>query len=183
MLSNREQDYVQMGVGYYVAGRSAYLNGFLPVTANLFHHGFEMLLKAKLIQIGFPPEKLRTQFGHELWQVWLEFKRLTNDATLDSCDLVVRGLDQWEDIRYPAFPGGKGLAMMGALLKEHRTDFSNQHVGPSSSYLIVLEEIDDLFEIIVRAFPLGPAFIRTLLIHGSAKADYEQENRHQIPLV
>jgi hypothetical protein len=39
---------IQHGLQYYVAGRFATSNGFIPVSANLLHHGVELLLKACL---------------------------------------------------------------------------------------------------------------------------------------
>jgi hypothetical protein len=180
--STNEHQYVTIGLHYYVAGRRAYLNGFLPVTANLFHHGFEMLFKAILIRDGVAPADLKSpKFGHDLLKLWPEYKRLTNEPGLDQYDDVVNGLDHWEDIRYPGFPGGRSVAINGALLKEHRVHTSTHSPATTSTYVIVLEEMDELFQVIVRTFPLGPLFLRSLLHRDRATADYEQENRHQIP--
>ena len=43
------RQFVAAGVQYYIAARGAALAGLMPVSGNLFHHAFEMLLKAGII--------------------------------------------------------------------------------------------------------------------------------------
>jgi hypothetical protein len=72
--------------------------------------------------------------------------------------------------------------MMGALLKAQPASVSSQPPAHATSHVIVLEAMDELFEAVVRTFALSPTFLRSLLHRDRATQDYEQENRHPIPL-
>jgi hypothetical protein len=189
LLSAHSYQYTQIGVEYYVLARQGYLSGFLPVGPNLFHHTFEMLFKAELIEVGTPPKKVWNNYRHDLKKLWPDFKALAKGMPnspapqLHTFDPLIDQLHAWEDIRYPTFPSGKGVAMRGMLRKAD----VNQSVGGSaaaqtSEYVINLEAMDELFSAVVAAAPFGCAFIRShLAVHRGALEIYERKNLHPIP--
>src|SRR5207248_1110944 len=114
------------GVQQYVAGRHALICGY-EAAASLFHQGFELLLKADLLEPvyqrhaggwahGTVQQKdaavqryneeadrlLRRRIGHDLWRAWRLVKAIHGAAAnLDRLDPVVRGLNRWWLLRYP----------------------------------------------------------------------------------
>jgi hypothetical protein len=92
--------YLKIGIQYYVAGRSATFACFAPVAGNLFHHAIEMLLKCFLLQ-RYSAQQLKSRFGHDLEPLWTEFKREAKDSMLDRFDTLVSALNKMEDLRYP----------------------------------------------------------------------------------
>jgi hypothetical protein len=46
----QERQFVSASIQYYVAARGSAIAGFMPVSGNLFHHAFEMLLKTGIIR-------------------------------------------------------------------------------------------------------------------------------------
>jgi hypothetical protein len=189
VLSTHSHQYVEIALDYYVLARQGYVSGFLPVGPNLFHHAFEMLFKAQLVEIGTSPEDIWKTYGHHLTKLWSAFKAAAKGMPgspapqLDGLDPLINELDAWEDIRYPTFPGGKGVAMRGSLRKGD----VNQSVGGSvgrqaSEYVINLESMDELFAAVVAAAPFGCAFIRShFAVHRGALEGYERDNQHPIP--
>ena len=66
MVSGREdEEFMKLGVQYYVAARSAVMAKLLPVCGNLYHHSLEMFLKAGLSRhITLDDLKHPRKFGH-----------------------------------------------------------------------------------------------------------------------
>jgi hypothetical protein len=66
MVSSREdEEFMKLGVQYYVAARSAVMAHLLPVCGNLYHHSLEMFLKAGLSR-HLSLRDLQNRFGHRL---------------------------------------------------------------------------------------------------------------------
>jgi len=188
MLSTRETEYIDIGLQYYVMARQAYLCGFVPVGPNQFHHAFEMLLKAKFIEVGQAPEDLKKKYGHSLTKLWTDFKGVAKGMPagpapqLAPHDSLVSQVHAWEDVRYPNFPAGTSVVMSGSLRKDHVNESSGPAAKGASRYKINLEAMDELFAAVVAAWPLSPSYIRSWLsVHRGALEIYERENQHPIP--
>jgi hypothetical protein len=59
------QFFVENGLQYYIAGRSGYFIGLLPVAANLLHQATEMMMKGALAKKGATLEQLK-ELDHNL---------------------------------------------------------------------------------------------------------------------
>jgi hypothetical protein len=65
MPTRVDEEFMKLGVQYYVAARSAAWAGLLPVCGNLYHHTLEMFLKAGLSR-KYSLRELQKKFGHRL---------------------------------------------------------------------------------------------------------------------
>src|SRR5689334_128947 len=66
-----DEEFMKLGVQYYVAARSAVMAQLLPVCGNLYHHSLEMFLKAGLSRhITLDDLKNQRKFGHDLRKLW-----------------------------------------------------------------------------------------------------------------
>src|SRR5206468_4798728 len=92
--------YLRIGIQYYVTGRAAVFAGFIPLPGNLFHHAIEMLLKYFLGE-KYTAEQFKDDFGHDLKKLWRHFKNHANDSALSRFDGVVSTLNRFEELRYP----------------------------------------------------------------------------------
>ncbi|MCI0370852.1 MAG: hypothetical protein L0214_05610, partial [candidate division NC10 bacterium] len=99
MSTDWAEQFLTLGVQYYVAGRSAALARLIPVSANLLHHAVEMILKGA-ISAHATPEKVRSH-GHRLPEVWATFKEHYEDGQLGEFDPLITQLHAFEEIRYP----------------------------------------------------------------------------------
>jgi len=140
VLSTRETEYIDIGLQYFVMARQAYLCGFMPVGPNLFHHAFEMLFKAKFIELGQAPEDLRKNYGHSLAKLWPDFKTVATGFPVGSApplerfDPLMSQVHAWEDVRYPNFPAGTAVVMSGSLRQNHVNETTGEAVKAASKY-------------------------------------------------
>jgi hypothetical protein len=119
---------VEYGVHYYLAGRYSMCARFTLTAGNQMHHAVELLLKACLAMGDRWQEILRyghpKSYGHDLEKLWAAFKERNPDPALLAHDALIKGLNKFEDIRYP-----ENLIQGGAMLSvglyevpaEHRT--------------------------------------------------------------
>jgi hypothetical protein len=92
--------FMDRGVQYYVAARSAAWAGLLPVCGNLYHHSVEMFLKGSLSQT----QSLNTlkNLSHKLIHIWEAFKaEFPSSAGLQQFDAAIADIAEFEEIRYP----------------------------------------------------------------------------------
>src|ERR1700694_886065 len=102
MSARREdEEFLKLGVQYYVAARSAAWAGLLPVCGNLYHHALEMFLKAGLSRKHLLSELRSNKFGHKLINTWDAFKADFPSPALAQFDMTISDIDDFEDIRYP----------------------------------------------------------------------------------
>ena len=76
MTAREDEEFLNLGIQYYAAARSAVLAGLLPVFGNLYHHAIEAFLKARLSQ-KFTLKQLKDEkqgAGHKLPLLWNSFK-------------------------------------------------------------------------------------------------------------
>src|SRR5579872_7117959 len=98
--SRLEEEFLRLGLQYYLAGRSAARAGLVPIYGNLLHHAIEMLMKAALAR-KFSAPTLKKQFGHALPKTWSVFKTIFPKSDFSGFDTTVRALHEFEEIRYP----------------------------------------------------------------------------------
>jgi hypothetical protein len=148
-------------VEYYVTGRFAALNN-LQVAPNLFHHAVEMLAKFQLLR-GFRDDRLATEmekykqkpYRHNLHSLWPAFKAEVSCPSLDSFDAVVDDMNRWERLRYGGFPVGFPTTMVFMRRRPRKT----RSVEPQDKYVLVLEDIDELFTEMVIASRISSTFL------------------------
>jgi hypothetical protein len=195
--------FIDFSVKYYVIARAAFfLPGYVPPSANLFHHALEYLFKygwlAAEIEAqyaGDPPlntkperdafvtfmdgkqQQMANTFGHNLPTIWSAFKAATGVATLSQFDDVVANLQRWEAVRYPWFPAG--AQQMRTFV--HKADRSGSSGSvPMDEYALCLEAMDELYAAAFLAAGLNPGALRGRLLHGPSGAAYDRENDHRL---
>jgi len=203
----RPHEFFRVGIQYYVAGRHALLSGHETVAGNLFHQGFEMILKADLLKplyeqhspgwtTGTSQQKavavqqytnaadqlLAKDLRHDLPKVWSRFKLVHPSAQLDPFDGLIRDLHKWWTLRYPGFPAGLGTQMTTSKVKTGRPVATSS--TPVDAYDLCLEDMDELLMVIapltytVHAIQLAVGGRR---LGASPGLDaYERENLHKL---
>jgi hypothetical protein len=91
--------FLVIGSQYFAHARYSSEQFYLPVSATLFHHAIEMLLKGYLCH-GKSSAELK-KIGHNLSALWDLFKKEIGEPTLSSFDAAIRELDKVELLRYP----------------------------------------------------------------------------------
>ena len=87
------------GAQYFAHARYSAQFFYLPVSATLFHHAIEMLLKGYLVEHKTLNE-LKI-LGHNLKKLWNEFKNYNDNLDLAHFDKAIMQLDKVELLRYP----------------------------------------------------------------------------------
>ena len=161
MAIDEKEAFCELALQYLVTARFAALTACLmPVSGNLYHHAIEMLLKGCL---GSNTSLMDLKkFGHNLSDLWAEFKQTTGDQTLDRFDQTIVDLDRFEKIRYPDAIISKGM-IIGINIKHD----PRPHIGAKGSstpyYQIVTEVIDELVKFIFGKTTWNPRFFTTSL--------------------
>lgn len=169
-----DDQYLTIGVQYYVVARSASFGYLIPVAGNLFHHAIEMFLKFLLLKY-YSPGWLWREFMHDLKKLWKEYKSRTNDASLAQYDDLISSLDKIEELRYPK----KGYQFFIDFRKEYYSHSKGPIMKGMKEYRLNLEQIDQFVkELLMNR--VNPDWIKNLLFHGDAKAQYEKDNLHII---
>jgi hypothetical protein len=152
--------FARLAVQYFIAGRTAAIHRLIPVLGNLLHHAVEMSLKAALAS-SHTLAQLKG-LGHSLPKLWHAFVAAYPSADAPRYRAVIDDLHRFEELRYPDSILVNGAKMQLVL---HRA-----HVGPPSpspsgvpSYLLVLEDVDELEEAIFSAMNLSPKFLSSSL--------------------
>jgi hypothetical protein len=147
---------------YYVTGRFAALNNLL-VAGNLLHHAVELLAKFQLLRrvpdgrLGQEVTRLaRKPYRHDLHILWSDFKADVGRSSLDRFDAVVADLNRWEDLRYGGYPMGIPTTMSFMMRRGPHETWSDE---PHEEYVLVLEDIDELFTAMVAASGINPGFL------------------------
>jgi hypothetical protein len=195
-------DVFHIGVQYYVSARAAVRHGHGGVAGNLFHHGFEMMLRGLLLHKSFATvPQLIKKFGsrHDLPGLWSEAKKAVPTLDWGRFDLFIDQLHKWDRIRFGGFPEGipkillvdlarsinslRGTHRISKVLQVDQAQGPN--IQPSEAgrdvYRLSLEDADELFVVLVREMGWGqPTFVREKLIGLAAIGTYEWDNLHII---
>ena len=158
MSSDREeQEFQNLGIQYYVAARSAVMAHLVPVCGNLFHHCFEMFLKAGLSR-RLSLRDLQKRFGHSLPDLWVAFKgKFAPAGELNEFDPTIAKLHHFEDIRYPDKVLAFGAQMsVGWEPPGPGTNFPSG--SPTPAYQLTVTDLDRLVSKIFEVTQRNPLF-------------------------
>jgi hypothetical protein len=171
--------FMSLGVQYYIAARSAVWARLLPVCGNLYHHSVEMFLKSGLAR-KYTLLNLRKKFGHKLPVLWNEFKKEFPAPSLSQFDTVIADVEEFEDVRYPDNVLKHGAQMVIDL----RGDFAPPPSPPVPSpqkeplYKFYFDDVDRLIGEIFIVSSRNPLFytsglkpeVKELLARGNPVA-------------
>ena len=101
-----DHQYVSLGIQYYLLARVGSQLPFNPASGNLYHLGFELLIKSYL-KSKYSAHDLKDSFGHNLVKLWSAFSSEVIDPRLSKFDLIVKNLNTWEKVRYLKLEGEK----------------------------------------------------------------------------
>ena len=166
-----KEEYLNIAIQYYVAGRSTIFAGSIPVAGNLFHHAFEMLLKYLLLPSS-SARHLKKEFGHSLNKLWRASKKVAKKPALAKFDELVSAVDKVADLRYPA----KGYTFSLSPRKAPQTRASGSATKGLEQYNLNLEEIDEFVTALLTG-RVTPGWIRGLL-GTEARVQYKRDNLH-----
>lgn len=166
--------FAQLAMQYYIAGRAAAIQQLIPVLGNLLHHAVELSVKAGLagnLSIG----QLKS-IGHNLPRLWAEFVALHPEIAAPRFQAAVDALHKFEELRYPDSVLARGASMQLAL---HRAHVVTPNVSPSGvpTYLLILEDVDELEKAIFASANLNPKFF-TASLSPSARDHLLLHNLH-----
>jgi hypothetical protein len=171
---------IRYGLEYYVLGRFATAHGFISVNANVLHHGVELLLKACLSKDD-PIERIRLYgnrkkgYYHDIVQLWQEFKSRQKVPPPFEFDAIIKGLHEFEHIRYPDF-----LIREGAIIRIDIFDVGSTAVVenlymPVKQYALKLPEIDRLMGLLLAASGANESlFVSLITNHKQAMIFYDK---------
>jgi hypothetical protein len=160
-------------IQYYAAGRFAFFAGRNPMAGNLLHHAIEMCLKGALSKKGTGLSELR-KFGHELSDIWNEFKLQASDPSLRRFDAAVSALNAYEELRYPNSVLNEGM-LSGFELKRGQAAQVRGLAAAVPRYSLCLEDVDELMSLVFKNASVNPGFF-TGSLKKEAKRFLSEEN-------
>ena len=145
---------IRYGLEYYVAGRFAIAHHFIPVGANILHHAVEMLLKACLAKLDGPGSV--REYGHRLVPLWQDFKRRCTVPVPDEFELIIQGLDAFEEIRYPERLIRDGARITIDVFNVEAPPLQSNGMRTEKSYSLKLPQVDRLMGLLFEASGANP---------------------------
>ena len=140
---------------------------------NLFHHAVEMMIKCDLAKT-LTVKDLRA-LGHKLGDLWIEFKRRNSGANLSHLDPAIDNLSRCEVLRYPDWLPSGG-ATYGIVPTEADKGKAS---GSANTYVMSLEEIDQLFAELIVTLGVQDLFQVTMMGPATAQT-YAERNLHRL---
>jgi len=188
VIAGRSDEFGDMGIHYYLAGRHSFRCNHIKVAGSLFHQAFELLFKASVLadlEARYQPSKnsrrsasqnraavegytvavdqVRKRLGHDIEKGWRRFKALHPHAALGGpFDDLVRELHRWWRVRYPGFPSGLGVAMTFSPVRIVGPVVEVVEGPPVELFNLSLEAMDELFEA-VASLDWSPAHLRSVM--------------------
>src|SRR5258706_11325529 len=95
--------------------------------------------------------------GHRLPTLWSAFAAAYPSVSAAKFDSVVSALHSFEELRYPDSVMAKGAMMQFALFREHVGEPGSAPAAVPS-YLLVLEDVDELEACVFDAMGVNPKF-------------------------
>jgi len=165
--------FFDLGIQYYVVARFSAIAGLIPVSGNQYHHAVEMLLKGQLAKT-VPLEVLKRTYSHRLKRTWKDFKNLFPTEDLSSFDGLLRGLDRFEQIRYPDNVLREGMSV---ALDWHPPETPTKITGTAKKvphYEFAVTDLDQLIGTLFRLCSINPAaYMSRLNEHGVKVLEHE----------
>lgn len=145
--------FLVLGAQYFAHARYSAQFFYLPVSATLFHHAIELLLKGYLCATKSSKELKR--FGHGLSGLWKEFKNGVNDPSHSRFDTMIGQLDKVELLRYPDSMVDDGYALHVSLGRPaFPIKFPGMELVPQ--YTVQVSELDAIAAVIFDACQVAP---------------------------
>jgi hypothetical protein len=172
------RQFLDLAFGYYMTGRFAVINR-LFIAPNLMHHAVELLIKFALLkdvpesQRSAATTDLGKKYGHKLNALWNQYKKHVAPTDVARFDQMIAELARWENIRYGGFPTGTSVAKgMGLVTAPVQTS------GQKDTYILGLDEVDDLIAAMFTASGINPAFVGISYSHTELPEWYKTHNKH-----
>lgn len=178
--------FLSLGLYYYITGRAAVFWGFQPVCGNLYHLAFELFLKAGLRKKYTEKELANTQkFGHNLKNLWEEFKKIYSDTRLDKFDELIQDIDRWEKIRYLDFPEKFWALSFGVDFDRESKERIKKNMvqlreNGQEHYSFMFDDADELFSVLLSVMSINPKFLKSYLIKQESLGFYLQGNNYPV---
>jgi hypothetical protein len=183
-LGQLEQEYLELGLRYFVLARHAAFCLYAQAAAYTCHVTFEMLFEAELIRTGADRAKL-SHYHHDLDRIWKDFKLSTGWEPGTKWDRLVTHLDEWRNVRFPTGePRSMGLGVTGwATSSTQAIDRqTGEPIGRPSvnhpRYQLKLWKVDEFFKMVVTRLSLDDAWLRDSMREGVET--YLRDNHHPL---
>jgi hypothetical protein len=166
---------LEYGINYYVCGRYAVAARMMPVSASLFHHAVELLLKACLALDDLVEEiaKYDETYGHSLPLLWKEFRNRNPES--EEHDPTIKALHKFELVRYP-----ENLISEGGLLSIGFFENREQEPKKYRNFTLSTLQIDPLVALLMKVSDYNPALLRDMLGREPLKKYFELNNEGAI---
>jgi hypothetical protein len=150
-----KEEFFNLGLEYYIAGRYAVFSGLVSIAGNLLHHATELFLKGCLSN-NLDISQLK-KLSHSLANLWTCCKANNLSPELSEFDKTVNDLDQFEDLRYPPeFRKGKVICISS---DEIAKSIAQPQKGTKIPiYSLSCSDIDKLVKVLFTMASINPAF-------------------------
>ncbi len=178
-----DHQYVSLGIQYYLLARFGARFPFNPASGNLYHLGFELLLKSHL-RNKYSANKLQNDYGHNLVKLWAEFRSAIADPQLNKFDLIIKNLDSWERVRYINLKGGKNAQAIemvtGNAPEKYLESISNLDFHAHEYFRIYTDDMDELFNIFFTVLKVPAEELLKVPDFAWGRQIYEQDNKYNL---
>jgi hypothetical protein len=145
--------FLVLGSQYFAHARYSSQIFYLPVSATLFHHSIEMLLKGYLSKTMSSSDLKR--IGHDLVDLWNQFKLQVDDERLSRFDHTIGQLAKVELLRYPDAIVDEGYVLHVSLNKPNLpVTFPGMEELPQ--YYIDVSDLDSIAAEVYNACEVSP---------------------------
>jgi len=154
-----DHKYASLGIQYYLLARVGSRFPFNPASGNLYHLGFELLLKSYL-KNKHSSIDLKSDFGHDLVKLWGGFKSETLADGLDKYDSIFKNLDTWENARYLELKGGRDIhtieILKGSAPEEYLDKIMSSDIHSLEYFKVYIDDMDKLFNVFFSTLKVPP---------------------------
>ncbi len=145
----------QMATEYYASARMAVASGMTTICGNLFHHAFELLIKAALME-RFDINAVKPPYKHDLPRLWSDFK--IHYAVADTqFDTISPVLHAFEDLRYPDqyVNDHNQISIVGMGLSGTAVKFGSK---PGVRLVVNVDQLETWWQFLHTTIGLNPKF-------------------------
>lgn len=178
-----DHKYVSLGIQYYLLARVGAPFPFNPTSGNLYHLGFELLLKSYLKK-KYSTSELQNKFGHNLIKLWDEFKSELEDTELEKFDPIIKNLDSWERVRYIDLKGDKNAKAIeivpGSAPIEYLEEIMAVDFSKHEFFRIYTDDMDELFQVFFSSLKIPPEELLKVPDFFWGKHLYKENNKYNV---
>jgi hypothetical protein len=178
-----DHQYVSLGIQYYLLARIGARFPFNPANGNLYHLGFELLIKSYL-RSKYSANELQSKYSHNLVKIWAEFKSEITVPGLNKFDLIVKNLDSWERVRYIELKGEENAQaieiLSGSAPIEYLDGIKNIEFHSHKYFRIYIDDMDELFFMFFTALKVPAEELMKVPDFVWGRQLYEQDNKHNL---